>query len=72
MNPPPRWIRPCGLWWIHCLVLTVWATSWATMRVTISLFSLEETPGSYRSAVSRYSTSPQFSIAPPLKSGTAT
>ncbi len=48
-----------------------WANSWATTVAMYSLLDLELTPFSNRSATSRYVISPQFSMAPALKSGTA-
>lgn len=52
--------------------LTVWAISWAMTRETQYLLEMDEYSSECRRAVSRYSTSPQFSIAPALKSGIAT
>lgn len=64
--------NPIGLKRTDRWLLTVCAISCATISVTMYLLELDDTSGSYSNAVSRYITRPQFSIAPPLKSGTAT
>ena len=52
--------------------LTEWAISWATMSETQYLFEMLDFCSSWSNVDSRYKTNPQFSIAPALKSGTAT